>query len=186
MEIRRKPRCLVGLHLLNRSFRYDPATSVKLSNRTEYGLRAVVQACPAGAAALCYVQAKDLAKREDLPQQMARSDPARTVGEVIFCESKVGSGGGYAPFPARPADIRVGDLIRRLEGRLTVKEEVRSPSDNVTRRNRVSHCFNERLTDATDAVLDAITLEELLDQIAKTGVFAAIRCITSKKMVINE
>ncbi len=136
---------------------------VKLSKRTEYGLRAVVQL--ARLEPRTYVQAKDLAKQEDLPSKWLEAI-LLALRRGDFLESKVGSGGGYRLSRA-PRDIRVGDLIRRLEGRFTVKEEVR-PSD-MSPGEIACHLLNERLTEATDAVLDVITLEELLEQIAKTG-----------------
>jgi len=136
---------------------------VKLSNRTEYGLRAVVQL--ARLEPRTYVQAKDLAKQENLPSKWLEAI-LLALRRGDFLESKVGSGGGYR-LSRPPRDIRVGDLIRRLEGRLTVKEEVR-PSD-MSPGEIACHLVNERLTEATDAVLDTITLEELLEQVNRAG-----------------
>lgn len=112
-----------------------------------------------------YVQAKDLAKQENLPSKWLEAI-LLALRRGDFLESKVGSGGGYR-LSRPPRDIRVGDLIRRLEGRLTVKEEVR-PSD-MSPGEIACHLVNERLTEATDAVLDTITLEELLEQVNRAG-----------------
>src|SRR6476619_50026 len=95
---------------------------VKLSKRTEYGLRAVVQL--ARLAPRTYVQAKDLAKQEQLPSKWLEAI-LLALRRGNFLESKVGSGGGYR-LSRSPREIRVGDLIRRLEGRLTVKESRRA------------------------------------------------------------
>ena len=83
-----------------------------------------------------------------------------------FLVSKVGSGGGYRL--ARPSrDIRVGDLIRRLEGRLSIKEPLAtsemSPGEIAIR------LINEKLTDATDEALGDMTLEQLLEQVTRAG-----------------
>lgn len=136
---------------------------MRLSKRTEYGLRAVVQL--ARLAPRTYVQAKDLAQQENLPNKFLEAI-LLALRRGDFLESKVGSGGGYR-LSRSPRDIRVGDLIRRLEGRLTIKEEM--PSGEMTPGEVAIHLINERLTDATDAVLDNITLEQLLEQLARTG-----------------
>ncbi len=79
-----------------------------------------------------------------------------------FLESKVGSGGGYRLSRA-PKDIGVGDLIRRLEGRLTVKEA--APAGEQSPGNLAVRLINEKLTGAMDDVLDAMTLAELVGQV---------------------
>lgn len=136
---------------------------MRLSKRTEYGLRAVVQLArlwPRG-----FVQSRDLSQQENLPNKFLEAI-LLALRRGGFLESKVGSGGGYR-LSREPGDIRVGDLIRRLEGRLTVKEngrpEERSPGQMAV------HLLNERLTDAMDDVLDKMTLEELVEHVGRTG-----------------
>jgi Rrf2 family protein len=136
---------------------------LRLSKRTEYGLRAVVQLArlwPRN-----FVQARDLAQAEDLPNKFLESI-LLALRRGGFLESKVGSGGGYRLSRA-PKDIGVGDLIRRLEGRLTLKEAAstteQSPGKIAVR------LINDKLTDATDNVLDTMTLEELLEHVNRAG-----------------
>ena len=112
-----------------------------------------------------YIQSKDLAQQEGLPNKFLESI-LLALRRGDFLESKVGSGGGYR-LSRGTRDIRVGDLIRRLEGRLTVKEPMRG--GDLSPGEVAVHLLNERLTDATDEVLDALTLEQLLEQIGKTG-----------------
>jgi Rrf2 family protein len=136
---------------------------LRLSKRTEYGLRAVVQLARLGPRT--YVQSKDLAQQEGLPNKFLESI-LLALRRGDFLESKVGSGGGYRL--ARPArEIRVGDLIRRLEGRLTIKEA--APRDDISPGEIAVRLINERLTEATDDVLDAMTLEELVEHASKAG-----------------
>jgi Rrf2 family protein len=134
---------------------------VRLSKRTEYGLRAIVQL--ARLRPREYVQSKDLAQGEDLPNKFLEAI-LLALRRGGFLESKVGSGGGYR-LSRPPKDIRVGDLIRRLEGRLTIKEGAArsdlSPGEVAVR------LLNERLTQATDDVLDDLTLEQLLEHVTK-------------------
>jgi Rrf2 family protein len=135
---------------------------LRLSKRTEYGLRAVVQLArlwPRN-----YVQSKDLAQQEGLPNKFLESI-LLALRRGGFLESKVGSGGGYR-LSRPPKDIPVGDLIRRLEGRLTVKE-AGAGADHSPGKVAI-RLINEKLTDAMDQVLDAMTLEDLLEQVTRT------------------
>jgi Rrf2 family protein len=139
---------------------------VRLSKRTEYGLRAVVQLARLGPRS--YVQSKDLAQQEGLPNKFLESI-LLALRRGDFLESKVGSGGGYR-LSRPPRDIRVGDLIRRLEGRLTIKEA--SPREDGSPGEIAVRLINDRLTEATDDVLDAMTLEELVEHASKAGTTA--------------
>jgi len=112
-----------------------------------------------------YIQAKDLAREEGLPNKWLEAI-LLALRRGDFLESKVGSGGGYR-LSRSPRDIRVGDLIRRLEGRLSVKEPIAtsemSPGEIAVR------LINEKLTEATDEALGEMTLEQLIEQINRAG-----------------
>ena len=136
---------------------------MRLSKRTEYGLRAVVQL--ARLWPRHFVQSRDLAQQEKLPNKFLESI-LLALRRGGFLESKVGSGGGYRLSRA-PRDISVGDLIRRLEGRLTVKES--APTTEQTPGELAVHLLNERLTQATDDVLDAMTLEQLVEHVNRAA-----------------
>jgi Rrf2 family protein len=132
---------------------------LRLSKRTEYGLRAVVQLArlwPRN-----FVQSRDLAQQEGLPNKFLESI-LLALRRGGFLESKVGSGGGYR-LSRSPRDIQVGDLIRRLEGRLTLKEG--HSSTDASPGKVAVRLINEKLTQATDDVLDNMTLEELLEYV---------------------
>ena len=112
-----------------------------------------------------YIQAKDLAREEGLPNKWLEAI-LLALRRGDFLESKVGSGGGYR-LSRSPRDIRVGDLIRRLEGRLNVKEPIAtnemSPGEIAVR------LINEKLTEGTDEALGEMTLEQLIEQINRAG-----------------
>jgi Rrf2 family protein len=136
---------------------------LRLSKRTEYGLRAAVQLAqfwPRN-----YVQSKDLAEQEDLPNKFLESI-LLALRRGGFLESKVGSGGGYR-LSRPPRNIRVGEIVKRLEGRLSLKEAAgtaeSSPGKVAVR------LINQRLTEATDEVLDNMTLEELLEHVMRAA-----------------
>jgi len=112
-----------------------------------------------------YVQSKDLAQQEGLPNKFLESI-LLALRRGGFLDSKVGSGGGYR-LSREPREIQVGELIRRLEGRLTLKDG--TPASETSPGKIAVHQINERLTEATDEVLDNMTLEELLDHINRAA-----------------
>ena len=58
-------------------------------------------------------------------------------------------------------------MIRRLEGRLTLKEG--PPPTDASPGKVAVRLINEKLTTATDDVLDNLTLEELVEQATRAG-----------------
>jgi Rrf2 family protein len=136
---------------------------MRLSKRTEYGLRAVVQLARLGPRS--YVQSKDLAGQEEIPPKFLESI-LLALRRGGFLESKVGSGGGYR-LSRNPNDILIGEIIRRLEGRITTKES--SPTPDMSPGKIAVRLINQQLTAATDDVLDTMTLDQLVDQVTKVS-----------------
>ena len=134
---------------------------MRLSKRTEYGLRALVQLGRLWPTQ--YVQSRDLSKQEAMPNKFLESI-LLALRRGGFLESKVGSGGGYR-LTKPPKEIRIGDVIRRLEGRLSARDTEQQPADRSAGEVCV-HLINQKLTDATDQALDPITLDDLLEEIA--------------------
>ena len=136
---------------------------MRLSKRTEYGVRAVVQL--ARRWPRTYVQSRDLAQQEGLPNKFLESI-LLALRRGGFLESKIGREGGYRLSRA-PRDIQVGEVIRRLEGRLSVIEN--RPTSDLSPGEAAIHLLNAKLTEATDGALDNMTLEQLLEHASKTG-----------------
>jgi Rrf2 family transcriptional regulator, cysteine metabolism repressor len=145
------------------AFRRHEEHSLRLSKRTEYGVRAIVQL--ARHWPRTYIQSRDLAQQEKLPNKFLESI-LLALRRGGFLESKIGREGGYR-LARPPREIRVGEIIRRLEGRFTVKEgqlgEEMSPGEVAV------HLLNERLTSATDEVLDHLTLDQLIEHVNRAG-----------------
>jgi Rrf2 family cysteine metabolism transcriptional repressor len=136
---------------------------LRLSKRTEYGLCAIIrlaQAWPGG-----YVQTRDLAEEEGLPAKFLESI-LLALRRGGFLESKVGSGGGYR-LAQSPAQIVLGDVLRRLEGRLTVRD--RSVPTDASPGKMAVYVLNRKLTEATDQVLAQLTLEQLIEELSRAG-----------------
>ena len=136
---------------------------MRLSKQTEYGLRAVVQL--ARLYPRTFVQSRDLAQQEGLPNKFLEAI-LLTLRRGGFLESKVGRDGGYR-LSRPPKDIRVGEVVRRLEGRLTATEGP-LPAE-ITSGEVAVHLLNRHLTEATDHVLDDLSLEQLLEQVNKSA-----------------
>ena len=135
---------------------------MKLSKRTEYGLRAIVHLARLWPHK--YIQSKDLSREEVLPGKFLEAI-LLALRRGGFLESKVGSGGGYR-LSRSPRDIRVGEIVRRLEGRLTVND---LPNESGSPGEMAVHIINEKLTEATDEVLDKLSVEDLAEQAMRGG-----------------
>ena len=132
---------------------------MRLSKRTEYGLRAIVQLARLWPAH--YVQSRDLAKQEVMPNKFLESI-LLALRRGGFIESKVGSGGGYK-LSRPPKEIRVGDVLRRLEGRLAGGDE--GPAREASPGEVAVNFVDVRLTKAINAALDNITLDDLIEEV---------------------
>jgi Rrf2 family protein len=134
-----------------------------LSKQTEYGLRAIVQLARRGAGQ--FVQSRDLSQEEDMPNKFLEAI-LLSLRRGGFLESKVGRDGGYR-LSRPPREIRVGELVRQLEGRLSLREG--RLAAEISPGELAVHYLNDKLTQATDDVLDALTLEQLLEHANKAA-----------------
>jgi Rrf2 family protein len=132
---------------------------LKLSKRTEYGLRALVQL--ARAWPTHYMQSRDLARQEKLPNKFLEAI-LLALRRGGFLESKVGMGGGYR-LTRPPRDIKVSDLIKRLEGRPTPADS--RPPEHPTAGQIALQFVASELTGAISDAMDSLTLEELVEQV---------------------
>ncbi len=135
-----------------------------LSKRSEYGLRAVVQLASLGPNV--YMQAKDLSSgKEKLPAKFLESVLLHLRNGGLL-ESRVGSKGGYR-LARHPREITVGEIIRELEERLTRQEEPAAADQ--TPGQIAFRILNRNLNSAIDGALNGMTLEELLNEVARTA-----------------
>ena len=132
---------------------------MRLSKQTEYGLRAVAQL--ARLHPRTFVQSRDLAQQEGLPTKFLEAI-LLILRRGGFLESKVGRDGGYR-LARPPKEILVGELVRRLEGRLSDKDA--KPDSELSPGGLAVHLINQKLTEAMDEVLDKFTLEELMERV---------------------
>lgn len=135
--------------------------SVKLSNKGRYGVRAIFDIAfhNHGKA----TQIKDIAERQAIPPRFLEQifQDLKRAGLV---SSKRGPRGGY--HLAQPAsDIRIGDIVRALEGPITLladKGKERGEGD-ATSRAVTDETFEE-LAAEIEACFDGRTIEDLCER----------------------
>ncbi len=133
---------------------------MKLSAKGEYGVRAMVML------ALCYddgpVPLREIAEKENISYQFLEQIflPLRRAGLI---DSVRGPKGGYALARA-PGEIKVGDIIRALEGPIAPVDCVSEGKSD--RCGRTEACLTrgiwEKLRDRMSQLLDEITLADVI------------------------
>ncbi len=139
-----------------------------LSNRTKYAIKALLAVYRDTGGKPVHIY--DIAKNENIPQkflELIMLDLKKTG--VI--NSKRGKGGGYY-LTAEPAEIRIGTIIRALEGPIALLA-----CASVTKYKKCDDCFDEtacslrhlmqEVREKTAEILDKTTLIDL----AKKGNF---------------
>lgn len=135
---------------------------MKLSTKGEYGLRAMfdlAQHNGQGPVAL-----KSVAERQDISDHYLEQLVA-TLRKAGLVKSVRGAQGGYT-LGRDPAEIRVGDIIRVLEGPIAPMDCV---SDRETDQcERAGSCITrgiwEKVRDSITDVLDSITLADMCSE----------------------
>lgn len=134
---------------------------MKLSNKGRYGVRAIFDiAFHSGGKA---TQIKDISRRQAIPPRFLEQifQDLKRAGLVT---SKRGPRGGYA-LVADPEDIRVGDIVRALEGPLVLAGGSDAPASggDETSRAVTDEVFAE-LSTRIEACFDGITIQDLCDR----------------------
>lgn len=137
---------------------------MKVSKKTEYGLRAMVAIALMGGTKKP-VALPAVAESEQIPEQFLDQIVAK-LRRAGFLKSVRGVNGGYL-LTRSPEDITVGSLVRLLEGSLSpmgcVAEDLEDPGEFCV---RFSGCHTRnvwlRVTNAITRALDGITLAEVM------------------------
>ena len=133
---------------------------MKLSTRTRYGTRALLEL------ALHYGEGtmflKDIARRQQISLPYLEHLIAPLIAGGIIRSAK-GPKGGIS-LAREPEDIKLGEIIRLLEGSIAPVECVDNPK--VCRRSGACAARDvwSLLKDAMDEVLEATTLRDLAEQ----------------------
>jgi Rrf2 family protein len=142
---------------------------VKLSNKDRYALGALFDLSfyAQGRAA----QVKDIAERQGIPPRFLEQifQELKRVGLVT---SKRGPQGGYA-LARPPNEIRLGDLVRALDGPIALSDGKNDPSESRKPgydTKRVTESVLGDLSRRIEACFDAITVADLCERAVELGV----------------
>jgi Rrf2 family iron-sulfur cluster assembly transcriptional regulator len=139
---------------------------VKLSSRGRYGVRAIFDIAfhNHGKA----TQIKDIAERQAIPPRFLEQI-FQDLKRAALVTSKRGPKGGYA-LALPPSEIRIGDIVRALEGPVLIGDPSQDPDEgDATSRAITEEAFQE-LSESIDACFDSITIEDLCERGEANGV----------------
>ncbi len=138
---------------------------MRLSKRSEYGLRAAIQLAVTYERG--FIQTREVSRRERLPNKFLESILRSLKGAGLLV-SKVGASGGYR-LADRPEAIHVGELLGVLEGEVVSTELLAAPPDpaNIERGRLGVHLVARRLRKAVAEAIDQFTLAELLEEVGR-------------------
>nr|WP_300094601.1 Rrf2 family transcriptional regulator [Sedimentibacter sp.] len=133
---------------------------MKISTKGRYGLRAVMDLCINSNGD--YVSLISIAERQDISKNYLEQvfSSLRKSGIV---KSVKGSQGGYL-LNGKTSEVTIGNILRALEGDLSVVKEEQSKS-------KIEMCIKMNLWDKIDQklyqIIDNMTLEDLINEYNK-------------------
>lgn len=138
---------------------------MKLSTKGRYGLRAMVDLAVNSSGD--HVSLCNIAERQDISENYLEQ-VFSTLRKAGLVKSVKGAQGGYA-LSDSPSNIKVGTILRALEGNLSVVDE--EAEDVSVMQNPVQACIRinvwDRMNESLNTVVDAITLEDLANEYRK-------------------
>jgi len=139
---------------------------MKLSNKGRYGVRAVFDIAfhSRGKA----TQIKDISQRQGIPPRFLEQifQDLKRAGLV---SSKRGPKGGYQ-LAQGPNEIRIGDIVRAVEGPVMLQTPPGTSKEAGDPRSReVTEALFGELSEQIEACLDAITIEDLCERGEEAG-----------------
>lgn len=138
---------------------------MKLSNKGRYGIRAIFDiAFHQGGKAS---QIRDIADRQAIPPRFLEQI-FQDLKRAGLANSKRGPRGGYT-LAKSAADIRIGDIIRALEGSVDFVGPTPSSQGDVDSLSVTSRALRD-LEHAVEACLDDVTIEDLCERAEAQGI----------------
>lgn len=133
---------------------------MKLSNKGRYGVRAIFDIAfhNQGRA----TQIKDIAERQAIPPRFLEQifQDLKRAGLV---SSKRGPRGGYQLARAA-SEIRIGDIVRALEGPITLGSKSKAKDEGDATSRAVTEEAFEELSEQIAACFDGKTIEDLCER----------------------
>lgn len=136
---------------------------MKISTKGRYGLRAMVDLAQKSVSD--HVPLKSIAENQNISEGYLEH-VFSTLKKAGLVKSIKGPQGGYI-LASEPSSITVGDVLRVLEGDLTLVDD----SSNSDGNNPVERCIKLNVWDKIDqcinSIVDEITLEDLVSEYKK-------------------
>lgn len=136
---------------------------MKISTKGRYGLRAMVDL--AVNSVTDHVALKSIAERQSISEGYLEH-VFSMLKKAGLVKSIKGAQGGYI-LADKPSNISVGNILRVLEGDLSVVDEKNDPGE----KNNLEKCIKLNVWDMIDrsvnSVVDGITLEDLVSEYKK-------------------
>lgn len=150
---------------------------MKLSNKGRYAVRALFDIAFFNDGRP--TQVKDIAERESIPPRFLEQifQDLKRAGIV---GSKRGPQGGYS-LARRAIDIRLGDVIRALEGPISLgeREPSRRAADGPAAARRVTESVFRDLSLRVEACFDEVTVADICSRAEELG----LRRVSSQRYV---
>lgn len=133
---------------------------MKISTKGRYGLRAMVDLAIHSAGD--HVSLNSIAERQHLSENYLEQvfSMLRKAGLV---KSVKGAQGGYI-LSQRPSNITVGEILRALEGSLTVFDENADKREETLIEDLLTTKVWGKINESISDVVDGITLEKIVDE----------------------
>jgi Rrf2 family transcriptional regulator, cysteine metabolism repressor len=133
---------------------------MKISTKGRYGLRAMVDIAVHSTGD--YIPLKVIAERQDISENYLEQVFA-ILRKSDLVKSVRGSQGGYI-LSKNPSKITVGEVLRALEGQLSITgdDPVPQKTDNII-KNCIHATVWEAVNEKINEVVDSITLENLVE-----------------------
>jgi Rrf2 family transcriptional regulator, cysteine metabolism repressor len=140
---------------------------IKLSTRSTYGLRAMFEL--ASSFGKGHVSSKHISEHQGIPEQYLEQ-LFMTVRKAGLVASVRGAQGGYVLAKA-PSEVTVGDIIRALDGPVTSVACLNGDAESACSMGDrcVTRLVWQKVQDSINHGLDAITLQDMLDDHKKMG-----------------
>lgn len=140
---------------------------MKLSSKGRYAVRALFDIAFWGQGKPA--QVKEVAERQGIPPRFLEQI-FQDLKRADLLAAKRGPKGGYT-LTRDPGSIRLGDVVRALEGPIALSEEATHDAPKVARDSlRVIDSVFDEVGARVEACFDAVTLGDLCDRAAKLGV----------------
>lgn len=137
---------------------------MKLSTKGRYGLRAMLDLAIHSAGD--HVSLYSIAERQNISENYLEQ-VFSTLRKSGLVKSVKGAQGGYI-LAVSPSRTKVGEILRALEGDLSVADE---DVDGSSKGNAVTRCIKlhvwDKMNESLNGVVDSITLEDLVNDYNK-------------------